>query len=425
MELLRIGSRTVALGLFWQPREAKGLKVEARELALQMASGADAREFNFVALRPPNQEYGLAESPAGGLPGKVLALAGVLADKVSGKWAGHYALKTGRHWVVCIIDGQILADGDVVLNDAESARALLAQWQSNYSGLKVERHEAPQEALTLLSQWVLKARGPALVPLFGSQLASGGTGRMVLMAAVALPVTVGITWLLWPTPRQTPAAAFQVPTATNATLNRTVSVKSLPAAPPAAPEPSVAPDALGAACVQRYLQEPVSISGWWTSEWTCQAEGAVRITWRRGADGSFLQPPAGAQLDTADPDKATQSQSLGLPTAVPIAVAQRAHAAASLYELARVFGLQLNVSWPSTPRTPPGVEVPGQPAAPPPFDTSAFHLTAPAESGAPEPELLAAMANVPGLALHTMSWHETARDWNFEGVVYTGRPAAQ
>ena len=425
MELLRIGGRTVAMGLFWQPREAKSLKVEARDLALQMASGADAREFNFVALRAKNQEYGLAESPNGGLPGKVLALAGVLADQASGKWAGHYALKAGRHWVVCIIDGQILADADVVLKDAESARALLAQWQVSYSGLKVERHEAPQEALTLLSQLVVKARGPALVPLFGSQLASGATGRMVLMTVVALPVAVGIAWLLWPTPRQIPTAAFQVPTAVNPTPGRPVSVESLPAAPPAAPEPSVAPEALGAACVQRYLQEPVSISGWWTTEWTCQAEGAVRITWRRGPEGSFLRPPAGAQLDTADPDKATQSRPLELPTAVPIALAQRAHAAASLYELARVFGLQLNVSWPSTSRTLPGVVVPGQPAAPPRFDTSAFHLTAPPESGAPEPELLAAMANVPGLVLHSMSWHETARDWNYEGVVYTGRSAAQ
>ncbi len=425
MELLRIGGRNVALGLFWQPRETKSLKVEARELALQMASGADAREFNFVALRPPNQEYGLAESPDGGLPGKVLALAGVLADQVSGKWAGHYALKTGRHWVVCIIDGQILADGDVVLKDAESARALLAQWQGSYSGLKVERHEAPQEALTLLSQLVLKARGPALVPLFGSQLAAGRVGRWMIAVPCALLVALGIAWLLWPNQREAPAAAFLPPATVRPTLVQPVTTRSTPVALPAMPESSVPPEALGAACLQRYLQEPVSVGGWWTSEWNCQSEGAVRITWRRGSDGSFLQPPAGAQLDVADPDKATQSRPLGLPAAVRISVAQRAQAAASLYELARVFGLQLNVSWPSSPRTPPGVEVPGQAASPPPFDTSAFHLTAPAESGAPEPELWVAMASVPGLALHSMSWRETAREWNYEGVVYTGRGPTQ
>lgn len=424
MELLRIAGRTVALGLFWQPRETKSLKVEARELAAQMASGADAREFNFVALRPQSQEYGLAEAPEGGLPEKVLALAGVLADHVSGKWAGHYALNGGRHWVVCIIDGQILADGDVVLTDGERARALVAQWEASYSGLKVERHESAQEALTLLNQLLHKARGPVLVPLFGPQLSVGGARRLMVVAMVALPVTLGLAWVLWPTPHADPSAAFKVVASANPTPRQPQSVNAAHTAALVLPERSVAPAALGTACVERYLREPLSIGGWWTTEWTCQAEGSLQITWCRGSDGSFLKPPTGAQLDTADPDKATQSRGLELPTAVPVAVAQRAQAAASLYELARVFGLQLNVSWPSSPRTPPGVEVPGQPTSTPPFDTSVFHLTAPAESGAPEPEFLTAMASVPGLALRSMSWRESARQWEYQGVLYTGHSAA-
>lgn len=425
MELLDIGGRTVALGLFWQPRETKSIKVEARELASQMAGGADAREFDYVALRPQHQEYGLADSGGEGLSGKVLALAGVLADQVTGKWAGHYALETGRHWVVCIIDGQILADGDVVLEDLEAARALISQWQSNYSGLKAERHESTQEALAQLGQWVGKARGPVLVPLFGSGLTAGKTGRWAALTAAALALSAVVLWMFWPTPRQTETSVPPVAPAPISTVGRPGPAEAAVAATPSLPQPSVAPSSLGAACVQSYLEEPVSIGGWWTTGWICKAEGTLEVSWRRGPDGSFLQPPPGAHLDTADPDKASQSRPLALPPTVSVPVAERAQAAAGLYEVARVFGLQLNISWPSAPRVPTGVEVPGQPTSQPSFDSAAFHLKSPNESGVPEADLFAAMANVPGLALRLMAWEESAREWTYEGVLYTGRVQAR
>ena len=165
----------------------------------------------------------------------------------------------------------------------------------------------------------------------------------------------------------------------------------------------------------------MSIAGWWTTEWTCQSPGTLVITWRRGTDGSFLHPPPGALIDATNPEKATQSRTLDVPPAESVEVVERSAAAANLYELARVFGLQLNLSWPSRPQLPDGVEVPGQPSSPPPFETAEFHLAAKNEAGAPEADLFEAFGTVPGLALRSVTWRETEHDWTYDGRLYTSR----
>jgi hypothetical protein len=244
---------------------------------------------------------------------------------------------------------------------------------------------------------------------------------LAALTAAAIALSVVVLWMFWPTSRHSDTAALPVVPAPVLTVGRVEPGKTDVGAVPREPEPSVAPSALGTACLQPYLEEPVSIGGWWTTAWICKAEGTLQVTWRRGPDGSFLRPPPGAHLDSADPDKASQSRSLALPPTVSVPMAERARAAAGLYEIARVFGLQLNISWPSAPRVPTGVEVPGQPASQPPFDSAAFRLTSSNESGVPDADLFVAMANVPGLALRSMAWEESAREWIYEGVLYTGR----
>jgi len=421
VKLLEIGDRRVALGLFWQARESKSLKVEARELALQMANGADARQFNFVALRTAHQEYGLAECRESRLSGKVLALAGVLAEQATGKWAAHYALGPGQHWVLCVIDGQILADGDVVLESADAAQKLIATWQSSYSGLTVENRESPEESLAVLREWLKEARGPALIPLNGPGLRAGKPIRFLALAASVTVLAVAIAWL-WHVPEGNVEATaalgspmFQAP---GPKLPESTSMQ--PQSPPA-PEASVAPSALGQACLDQYLREPINIEGWWITEWTCKSPGTLIVIWRRATDGSFLHPPPGAVNDPTSPEKATQSRTLDVPPAEAVGVVQRSAAAANLYELARVFGLQLNLSWPSMQPLPNGVEVPGQPSSPPPFETAEFHLAAKSEGGVPEPDLFEAFGRVPGLALRCVTWRESEREWTYEGRLYTSR----
>jgi hypothetical protein len=422
MKLLEIGGRTVALGLFWQPRETKSLKVEARELALEMASGADARKFNFVSLRTAHQEYGLAECPEGRLTSKVLALAGVLADQATGKWAAHYALDTRQHWVLCVIEGQILADGDVVLEEADAARKLMAAWQSSYSGLTVESHESHEEALALLSQLVVKARGPALVPLNGSGFPAGKKARFVALAASVTALAIGVAYL-WRAPAGNVEATTPPgsPTGARDPGPNTPSSMSMQARSSPVPAVSVTPSALGQACLDQYLREPMSIAGWWTTEWTCKSPGTLVVTWRRGTDGSFLNPPPGALIDPANPEKATQSRTLEVPPGESVGVVQRSAAATNLYEVARVFGLQLNVTWPSAQRLPNGVEVPGQPSSLPPFETTEFHLAAKSEGGPPDVDLFEAFGKVPGLALRSVTWREAEHEWAYEGLLYTSR----
>ncbi len=173
-------------------------------------------------------------------------------------------------------------------------------------------------------------------------------------------------------------------------------------------------------CIGAYVREPVSVAGWWTTLWLCKAEGTLRVTWRRNADGSFLKVPPGARIEVADPNQAIQVRALELPPRHATAIAPRAQAAASLYELARLFDLRLSISWPQAAPLPRGVSVPGRDVAPQAFDASEFHLVTDSESGAPEPELFEALAGVPGLVLRSIAWREEGRQWSYDGVLYTG-----
>lgn len=424
MELLEVGGRTVAVGLFWQPRESarKRLKVEARELAEQLAAGPEAREFSHVALRPRHQEYGLAERIES-LPPNVLALAGVLADHANGKWAGRYALADGRHWVVCVIDGQVLADGDVVLEDGEAAAELIANWRASYPELEAEAHDAPEAALGVLAEHAARARGPLLVPLASTALAAG-IRKLIVGAALAAGVGfAGLAWFGGEEPAKPGDWAARVtPVAPPAPS------QPVPRRPERAivePTPAVSPVALGTACVTPYLVAPLQVDGWWIAEWRCVGTGTLAIAWRRGADGSFVVRPPGAELAGEDPNAATEARALALPPPRAIAAVPLAEANAALYEVARLYGLELNVSWPAAETLPPGVEVPGQVASATPFYEAEFTLNAAPESGAPPRALFEALARVRGLALRSLAWHEDRRRWSYDGVLYARRPAVR
>lgn len=427
MELIELGGRTAAVGLIWQPRESarKGLKAEAREFAAELAAGAEAREFTHVALRPKHQEYGLAER-SDALPPKVLALAGVLADQAdlaSGKWAARYALPDGRHWVVCVIEGQVLADGDVVLEGAETAAELIATWRASYPELEVEVHDEPETALSVLAHHAARARGPLLVPLARTALAAG-VRKLLIGGAIAAGVGFALFAWFGEEPAKPTDWASRVAPSPLPASPRPAPRPPLPASAIIQPTPAVSPAALGPACVMPYLEAPLQRGGWWISEWRCLGTGTLAIAWRRGGDGSFVARPPGAALAKEDPNAATEARALALPPPGAIAAASLDDASAALYEVARCFGLELNVSWPAAETLPPGAEVPGEAAPVAPFYEGEFSLNAVPESGAPDRALFDALAAVPGLALRSLTWREDRRRWSYDGVLYARRPVA-
>ncbi len=95
-----------------------------------------------------------------------------------------------------MIDGQILADGDVVLPEPAAARALLAQWQDSYSGLQVESYESVEDAQAVLATAVSKARAPVLIPLSGAGLAQSGVGFWGALGATAALCVLVLTWVV-------------------------------------------------------------------------------------------------------------------------------------------------------------------------------------------------------------------------------------
>lgn len=407
MELLQLGARTAAVGLLWQPREnpRKRLKVEARELADALSRSNDARQFGHVALRPQHQEYGLGEQVDGALPSKVLALAGVLADQKPGRWAGSYALASGRTWVVCVIEGQVLADGDVVIEEPEAAARLLESWRESYPGLEIEDYPQQDHAREVLTQAVAAARAPMLVALESSALV---LRRYALLGATAALLLLGL--LSWHWFSERPSEPERVPPTRVLLAPRA----SLP--PPQADYKAVPPSALGAACVAPYLRAPITVAGWWMQEWRCESEGTLEIIWRRATDGSFLHIPSGARITVEDPNLAQERRTLHLPPPHDLAIADRAAVSAALYEVARLFSLQLTVTWPAAAALPTGVEVPGQSVTPTTVETGEFTLAAAAGAGTPLAILFEALGRVPGLAVRSVTWREYA--WSTEGVLY-------
>lgn len=407
MELLQLGTRTAAMGLLWQPRESsrKGLKAEARELAEALAMSNDARQFAYVALRPEHQEYGLGERGEGRLRGKVLALAGVLADQKPGRWAGSYALASGRTWVVCVIEGQVLADGDVVIDDPEAAARLLESWRESYPGLQIENYPQEEHAREVLMEAVADARAPMLVALDSSARALRGPALLGIAAAVLILGLLSWHWFSQRSPQT--ARVPPVP------VSPTPRVSS---APPQATYKAVAPSALGAACVAPYLRAPVMVEGWWMQEWRCESQGTLAVTWRRATDGSFLHVPNGARISGDDPNLAREQRALYLPPPNDLDVADRAATSAALYEVARLFGLQLTLTWPAAAVLPTGIEVPGQVVTTTAVETGEFTLATTAGAGTPVAVLFEALGGVPGLVLRSVTWRENA--WSTEGVLY-------
>lgn len=186
----------------------------------------------------------------------------------------------------------------------------------------------------------------------------------------------------------------------------------------------VSPEALGPACVADYLVAPLQLADWWISEWRCLSSGTLSIAWRRGAGGSFVGAPPGASLSGQDPNAATEVRTLRLPPARAVMAVPLSQASAALYEVARLYQLELNVSWPATESLPAGVEVPGELRFATPYYEAEFSLTGESETGAPDGALFEALAGVPGLALRALVWREERRRWSCDGVLYARRPIA-
>src|ERR1043166_65299 len=123
--VVKVGRRTYAVGLIWQPSPSGRVAQAAREAAQQPGQKSD-----FYCVRPATKtvsvpQYGLGQSSTGhktGMP----TLAASLANGQPGSWTGAFRLREGT-WVVVVRDDLIAPDGDILFDNDDLARDRLLQ----------------------------------------------------------------------------------------------------------------------------------------------------------------------------------------------------------------------------------------------------------------------------------------------------------
>ncbi len=271
-ELLRVGGRTYAFGLRWTSGVARStLGAEAKSAAL--AEGA-----NYVAIHRAYGQFGLALIPGvpAGLRGwcyRPRSGVAAIAANAGAATLAAFPLDDGR-WLVIAIDRKgILPDGDLVVDDAEQAKAritrLIAQspnsWRRKF--LPVEWGVADSGTIdpkTLLSG----AAGVKLTPLW--VLADRTRiGLRIAVSALIMSALVLMALRIGSTPAPVAVVPFQAP-------------KALPALwTPAGLTLDACLSALRQA--QRYNAVP----GWIPTKYTCRSGQSLVIDFSRRGVGQI------------------------------------------------------------------------------------------------------------------------------------------
>lgn len=163
-------NKNFALGLWWQTLEAK-IKRKAKKEAKQLISELDSvTEYNQFVL---NKKKGVFQSGLGfnsldntNGKEKIYSLAGCILNAEDQNVIGHF-LFTDCSWVIVIINGQILAEGDFYSKDRNEAYLFFQEQLEKFDNwekiIEPQSVEESYEALELYLERVEKKDLPLLV----------------------------------------------------------------------------------------------------------------------------------------------------------------------------------------------------------------------------------------------------------------------
>jgi hypothetical protein len=320
--VLAVDRNFYAFGLRWTSAASRGtLASEARAAAL--AEGA-----NYVALHHSFNQFGLAiirDVPPGirGAAYRPLVGAAAIADAAGAATLAAFPLDDGR-WLVLAIDRKgFLPDGDLIVDNAEQARAhidlLIAQsptsWRRKFLpenwNIPDSKTASPQDLLgrsrapRLVSLWLLTHRRRILL----------GFAALVAAVIVALVLTVRLVTVRVPVagvPFQPPKPIAAVWTPAALSIDRCLSAF-------------------------RDAQLYRAIPGWTASKYTCQGGEGVTVSFARVGDGQISAMRALVPKAQLSDDGRSAVLALPLP-ALPRISATAAFAQRQRYQ---VIGLDL------------------------------------------------------------------------------------
>ncbi len=328
MRIVRVGPRRFVIGLWWQVAEGrKDRRQQANE-----ANTATGNTYTRCVLLERQIALGETLRGAGGLPSLAAAIA---RENAAPRCIICHFAAEGCWWVCAVKDGLVAAEGDRVCPSEEDALRHADELRQMLALPLAEQVCDPDNLLPAPS---LPRRAAALLMPYAPLRPLAPPCRMLRRVGIALLVLLGA--LLFKS-----IDSFR--TDSDISLFLEARRAELLAHPerhfprPWLEQPPV--EDWGAACLTGILGVPLSDQGWDVHEAVCNGK-TLTLKWKFSSSASFLHLPEGATLLT--PTTAQREVTLNaLPPAQARPLVTRDEVSRTLYELARVLGLHLNLAW--------------------------------------------------------------------------------
>lgn len=317
IEIVSTGGRKYIAGLFWQPAAAERRSevfAEAKGKASQMNATLDEGEPPYDAYAVLKGDQG-TQFGIGGLEGKPRALgapslaASIVEAVPSSNWRGWFVLEDGV-WVVAVVQGIILAQGDFLGPDSQAEHtwnyldSLSYDWDESSI-----RTFSPQESHSEL-QWLLTGKPQAELQPLKKRILPRGSLWVVSFAIIA---SVAGSYIY--SEMQEAERLRQELIAQKAALENPQSISDL------FPHEWVGEPQAGdvfLTCLNGIEATPLREVGWDVESVTCRTEAqnvnevSIAVTWKRSSHGTFRITPMGASIDPAKPNYTSAVMSIPL-----------------------------------------------------------------------------------------------------------------
>lgn len=328
MRIIRVQNKAYAIGLWWQMSTSEdNLRSQARS-----ANTAINGNFSRCVLLP--KQFGLACACPKSLGVPSLAAALARSRKEATVLLCHLPMH-GCYWVFACKDGLVAAEGD---RDFSEENEALAHAESLALMLDVPKVERVSDVAALLPTRSRAQRlFQSLIPYAPVvQLASPWPKIRRIGYVLALLLIVFLVRSI----------DFQNESSDIGKYLEARKAEILAHPERFFPRPWLegpSPEDWGGTCLGGILQQPTNDLGWDLTNATCTGKTLV-YTWKFSSAASFLHLPKGATLLT--PTQASATHTLpDMPQAKPRSLLAKDLVARTLYELSRVLGLHLNLTW--------------------------------------------------------------------------------
>jgi hypothetical protein len=412
--VVKVGRRTYAVGLFWQPSPSGRVAQAAREAALQPGQQAEfycVRAASKSVLVP---QYGLGQANQGhkvGMP----TLAASLANVQPGSWAGAFRLREGT-WVIVVRDDLVAPDGDMLFHSDEQARERLLQ-EVSLGG--VQRTYCPDgwaipgsdpTPLPLLLQDRTDCRlQPVNLPMKLIIYVGAGVAALLVLVFVALQYQAQVQ-------REEEERIAAIAKAKAGAISKSLEEWKWPPADQVyehvwEKKPLVPP--VLDACRQAFTQFKASQLGWKRGASTCVWDGSLSVVWNR-EPGKIAQVPDRSTMNDAGMIATQSLRNQGLtPRGIETLATQKEITTHVITQgLPFVLGRMGD--------DPPIVHPPSNVKNPPPPPKSPWVKRSVRYSGkTPLWDFRKQFENVPGFILEKVLWD--GNNWIIEATIYEKR----